>query len=166
MSLSGQMGEALVVAELGRLGIVATSFAGNVRDIDILAYANGKSLPIQVKAQKLGNPGVNATKYLNIQLDGDIQSVKSKVKGVNRKLIYVLVKIGAQHSKDEFYIFTQGVVQDLVNKEYPRYLKQCEPKGRPEGRRPRNPETTHCSYYLEDLQAYKNNWELITDKLV
>jgi len=159
------MGEALVVAELGRLGIIATSFAGNVPNIDILAYANGKSIPIQVKAQRKGNPGVDATKYLNIQIDGDMQSVKSKIKGVDRKLIYVLVKIGGQHAEDKFFVFTQGVVQDLVNKEYRRFLKSCAPKGRPEGRRPRNPNTTHCSYYLSDLQPYKDNWKLITDKL-
>ena len=61
--LSGQIGENIVVAELGRQKIIATSFAGNVPDIDILAYANGKSVPLQVKAQKSGNPGVNATKY-------------------------------------------------------------------------------------------------------
>ena len=48
--LSGQIGEALVVAELGRLGIVATAFAGNVPDIDILACKEGKSTAVQVKA--------------------------------------------------------------------------------------------------------------------
>jgi len=35
--LAGQIGESLVVAELGRRGIVATAFAGNVPDIDLLA---------------------------------------------------------------------------------------------------------------------------------
>ena len=39
--LTGQIGEHLVTAELGRLGIIATPFSGNVPDIDILAYANG-----------------------------------------------------------------------------------------------------------------------------
>ena len=34
--LAGQIGEALVVAELGRREIVATAFAGNVPDIDLL----------------------------------------------------------------------------------------------------------------------------------
>ena len=64
--ISAQIGESIVVAELGRHDIVATAFAGNVPDIDILAYANGKSVPLQVKAQKTGNPGVDAEKYLNI----------------------------------------------------------------------------------------------------
>lgn len=44
--LAGQIGESLVVAELGRRGIVATAFAGNVPDIDLLAYKNGKTAHI------------------------------------------------------------------------------------------------------------------------
>jgi len=52
--LAGQIGENLVVAELGRRGIIATALAGNIPDIDILAYANGKSVPLQVKGQRDG----------------------------------------------------------------------------------------------------------------
>ena len=59
--LSGQIGEALVVAELGRLGIVATAFAGNVPDIDILAYKEGKSTAVQVKAWKTGSVSFDAS---------------------------------------------------------------------------------------------------------
>ena len=62
--LSGQTGEHLVVAELGRRGVVATPFAGNVPDIDVLAYANGKSLPIQVKALRKGEISTNGNIYL------------------------------------------------------------------------------------------------------
>ena len=157
--LSGQIGEHLVVAELGRLGVVATPFSGNVPDIDVLAYANGKSVPIQVKAQRTGNPGVNAKKYLNITIDGDKQTVKGKTQDINRNLIFVMVKIREKIGEDEFYIFNQGVVQDLVNNGYRTFLKKHN------GVRPRNPKTTHCSYYFRDLQKYKDNWRLILDQL-
>jgi hypothetical protein len=157
--LSGQIGEHLVVAELGRLGVIATPFAGNVPDIDVLAYANGKSVPIQVKAQTTGTPGVDAKKYLNIQIEGDKQTVKGKTKDIDRDLIFVLVRVGQQHGEDEFYVFNQGVVQDLVDAEYRRFLKKHS------GVRPRNPKTTHCSYYLKDLVDYKDNWGLITEPL-
>ena len=44
--LSGQIGENLVVAELGRRGIIATANIGaNVKDIDVLAYKDGKAMP-------------------------------------------------------------------------------------------------------------------------
>ena len=121
--ISGQIGESIVVAELGRQGIVATSFSGNVPDIDILAYANGMSVPLQVKAQTTGSPGVDATKYLNIQIDGKKQMVKGKTKDIDRDLIFVMVKVGEQYGEDEFFVFKQGVVQDLVNTNYRRFLK-------------------------------------------
>ncbi len=157
--LSRQIGEHLVVAELGRLEVIATPFAGNVPDIDLLTYANGKSVPIQVKAQRRGTPSVDAKKYLNIQFDGNVQKVKGKLKNIDRNLIFVLVTIGKKSGEDEFYIFNQGVVQDLVHKEYSQNLKKHN------GVRPRNPKTTHCSYYFRDLAEFKNNWGLITDAL-
>ena len=36
--LSKQIGENLLVAKLGELGVVATTLSGNVPDIDVLAY--------------------------------------------------------------------------------------------------------------------------------
>ena len=52
--LTRQISENLVVAELGRREIVATTFSGSVPDIDILAYKNRTSIPLQVKAVKKG----------------------------------------------------------------------------------------------------------------
>ena len=43
--LTRQISENLVVAELGRREIVATTFSGNVPDIDVLAYKNRTSIP-------------------------------------------------------------------------------------------------------------------------
>ena len=80
--LAGQIGEHLVVAELGRRGIVATPFSGNLPDIDILAYMDGKSVPIQVKANRKGDISVDAKRYLNIQFDGEIQTVTGKSKSI------------------------------------------------------------------------------------
>ncbi|MAH85470.1 MAG: hypothetical protein CBB68_14695 [Rhodospirillaceae bacterium TMED8] len=157
--LAGQIGEHLVVAELGRQGIVATPFAGNVPDIDILAYKDGNSVPIQVKAQTKGTPGVNAKKYLNIQIDGNRQTVKGKSKDIDRDLIFVMVKVGQDYGEDEFYVFDQGVVQDLVNIQYRSFLRKHG------GVRPRNPKTTHCSYYLKDLIRYRDNWDLVFERL-
>ena len=79
--LARQIGEHLVVAELGRRGVVATPFSGNVPDIDLLAYANGKSVPIQVKAIRRGNPGVDAKRYLDIRFRGEKQRIVGKITG-------------------------------------------------------------------------------------
>lgn len=153
--LSGQIGENIVVAELGRREIVATTFSGNVPDIDVLAYRNNKSIPIQIKALRSGSLSVQGQHYLNIEFEGNKQIVKGKNKGIDRNLIFVIVKIGQSLGEDVFYICKQGLIQDLVYKEYKSYLDK---KG---GVRPRNPKSTHCSYYEKDLLDYKDNWALI-----
>ena len=63
-----QTGEHLLVAELGRRKIIATTFAGNVPDIDVLAYDNEKTAAIQVKALRQGSWSTTADKYLNIEI--------------------------------------------------------------------------------------------------
>lgn len=51
--LAGQIGEFLVCAELGKLGIIATPFAGNVPNFDLLAAnENGGTVALQVKASR------------------------------------------------------------------------------------------------------------------
>ena len=68
--LSAQISENLVVAELVRWGIIATALAGNVPEIDILAYRDKQSIRIQVKGLKKGSLQTNAKNYLNIDFDG------------------------------------------------------------------------------------------------
>jgi len=49
--LAGQIGEYLVCAELGRRGLIATPFSGNVPTFDVLATDEQcLTVPIQVKA--------------------------------------------------------------------------------------------------------------------
>ena len=48
-ALKGIIGENLVTAELARRDIVATTFTGNIPDIDILAFKDYKTIPLQVK---------------------------------------------------------------------------------------------------------------------
>jgi hypothetical protein len=157
--LSGQIGEHLVVAELGRRGVIATPFAGNVPDIDVLAYANNKSVAVQVKAIRSGSVSVDAKKYLNIEFKGDVQIVKGKTKDINRKLIFVLVNIGEVSGQDRFFVYRQGTLQDLILKNHKGFLAKHN------GIRPRNPKSTHCSYSADQMSDCEDNWEMITDEL-
>ena len=156
--LSGQIGENLVVAELGRRGIIATAFAGNVPEIDLLAYKNGKSTPLQVKALRAGSVSISdARKYLDIDFDGDIQKVLGKRSDVDLELIFIIVKIGQRLGDDIFYICKQKTIQDLIFKRYSTNMKKHN------GRRPRNPDSFHCKIELGDLENYRDKWELIDD---
>lgn len=61
-----QIIESLVVVELGRRNIVATAFAGNVPDIDVLAYENDATLQVQAKVWRKGSIHFNVIRYLHI----------------------------------------------------------------------------------------------------
>ena len=160
--LARQIGEHLVVAELGRRGVVATPFSGNVPDIDLLAYANGKSVPIQVKAIRRGNPGVDAKRYLDIRFRGEKQQIVGKSADIDRDLIFVLVRIGKMSGEDQFFVYQQGFLQDLIYENHTAFLKKHG------GVRPRNPTSTHCAYSIQDLTEAEREgaWSLILDKLV
>jgi len=154
--LVGQIGENLVVAELGRRCVIATTFSGNVPDIDVLAYKDGVSIPIQVKTVKKGNLSVDAKDYLEIEFEGDKQIVKGKNRDIDRGIIFVIVYIGKNLGDEEFYICTKGNIQDLIFKNHSKYLAKNK------GVRPKNPKSTHCSYNKGDLVKYINNWKLLT----
>lgn len=153
--LAGQIGESLVVAELGRRGIVATAFAGNVPDIDLLAYRDGKTLHLQVKAWRSGAVSFDAKRFLSISRSETVQIVDGLAEGLDAELVYVFVKIGAAAGQDRFYILRQGDLAEIVRAGYAGFLAKHK------GVRPRNADTTHNAVTEADLAAYENNWQLI-----
>tara|TARA_B100001079_G_C16221995_1_gene430727 strand:- start:302 stop:796 length:495 start_codon:yes stop_codon:yes gene_type:complete len=157
-ALKGIIGENLVTAELARRDIVASTLAGNIPDIDILAYKNGKTIPLQVKTHAKGSLHVNVANYLEIEFQGKKQIIKG-LKKIDKNLIFVIVKIGGKYSEDEFYIVRQKIIQNIIFKNHSNALKKWG------GIRPRNPESLHCAYDLSDLDEYKDNWKLIVDEI-
>lgn len=153
--LSGQIGEHLVVSELGRRGIIATPFSGNVPEIDILAYKDGKSIPIQVKSIFKGTLRTNADEYLNIEFQGNKQIILGKNKTINRDLIFIIIKYSELYGNDKFYICNKGTIQDLIYDRHSQFLKKHN------GVRPKNPKSFDCSVYFDDLKKELDNWELI-----
>ncbi|MEX5576220.1 hypothetical protein [Pseudophaeobacter sp. A-200-2] len=155
--LAGQIGESLVVAELGRRRIVATAFAGNVPDIDILAYKDGKTLHLQVKAWRSGAVSVNASRFLDISINEakGTQTVNGLSDDLDEDLIYVFVNISQVLGHDKFYVLRQGDLARSIMAGYVSFLDKHN------GVRPRNHASTHASVGLEHLQAYEANWGLI-----
>lgn len=150
--LTRQIGEHLVVSKLGRLGILATPFAGNVPDYDIIASdTSGRSLPIQVKAINGPSWQFSAASFLEIEFKGNRQVIKGRAKMINPRLICVFVLLKPDE-QDEFYIFRKRFLQNHFQKCY---------KG---GIRPRNPKSTHCAIWPKEIIAYRDNWTLITKR--
>ena len=150
--LTGQIGEHLVTAELGRRGIIATPFAGNVPDIDILAHANGITGHIQVKAINKDSWQFDIRKFLNIKLTDKGQKVLGINKSLDRKIVCVFVSLGPELGEDKFFIFRWGWLQEYFFERY---------KGR---KPPHNIKSFHCAIWVRDMGRHLNKWRLITNK--
>ena len=172
-----QIGEHLVVSKLGRLGILATPFAGNVPDFDVLASdLSGHCLPLQVKAINGGSWQFDARKFLNIEFyDKDknvvcrpeqvveYQKVKGKKTLSNPHLICVFV-LPKPDERDDFYIFRLSALQDYCHK---GYGKDSKGKRDPGGLivRTRNRKSTHGAITPREWEQYRvqneKDWSLI-----
>jgi hypothetical protein len=147
--LTRQIGEHLVTAELGRRKIIASPFAGNVPDIDILAFANGIAAPIQVKAINGTSWQFDARSFLDVTLTKNGQKVNGLNQDLDRKIICVFVILGKSLGQDAFYIFRLGWLQDYFHSNY-------------EGRQPpKNIESFHCAIWKRNLEQHLEKWKVI-----
>jgi hypothetical protein len=161
--LTAQIGEYLVCAELGKLNLIATPFAGNVPAFDVLATDEFcHTVPIQVKTTRGNKWPTDAGLWMNIQYDGSTktQTNLGRKEITNPNLIYVFVAIAPDDkSKDRFFILTKLQLQKIVLRHYCVYMDKCGWK------RPRNPETYDCRFSVPEVQGHEKNWKLISDGL-
>lgn len=156
--LAGQIGESLVVAELGRRGIIATAFAGNVPDIDLLAYRNGCTIALQVKSVRSGSVSFDAKRFIGIRFEGNRQIITDTPPELDAALIFVFVSIGHRVGEDRFFILEQGALQSIVQTNHSSWLAKHG------GVRPKNPQSTHTAVALTQLSQYSDNWGLIESR--
>lgn len=157
--LAGQIGESLVVAELGRRGIVATAFAGNVSDIDLLAYRAGRTSALQVKSVRTGSISFDAKRFMTIEFEGDRQIITGASPVLDAALIFVVVSIGPQLGEDRFFILEQGALQGIIQVNHSKWLAKHG------GIRPKNPQSTHTAVSIAQLDDFRDNWSLIERRL-
>jgi hypothetical protein len=150
IQLTRQIGEHLVAAKLGRLGYIATPFAGNVPLFDLLAAdIRGFAIPIQVKTINGFSWQFRANTFLEIEIVDDVQHIKGKKTLPNPDLICVLVLLG-KDEKDTYYVLQLADLQEYFCKIY---------KG---GRRPNNPNSMHCHVGPQDIEdRFHENWDLV-----
>jgi len=161
--LTAQIGEYLVCAELGKRNLIATPFAGNVPTFDVLATDEFcHTVPIQVKTSRGNKWPTDARDWFNIQYDEatKTQNNLGRKEIKNRDLIYVFVAIAPDdNTKDLFFILTKSQLQDVCIKSYSNWM------GKHEWKRPRSPESYDCRFSIPEVEDYKNNWKLISDRL-
>ncbi len=157
--LAGQIGESLVVAQLGLHGIVATSFSGNLPEADIAASYQGKTLLLQVKAMWGKSAHVKAENLIDITLDHPKQHVKPKAVLSNPDMIFVYVKLSKVLSEIRYFMLTHQQLQTIIYTGYQSYLDNNN------GERPNNKTSTHAAISIKQLANYEGNWGLIKDRL-
>ena len=162
--LTGQIGEYLACAELGRRRLIATPFSGNVPDFDIVVISNDLvTIPIQVKTTNGGNWPSRADIWINIEIDHEN---KTQIDNGNSEvafpdLIYICIALSEkdEHATDSFYILKKKELQEIVTRNYRKYMDGHSWK------RPRNYKSLDCRYYKEDLEIYRNRWRIIDEEI-
>ena len=153
--LTKQTGEYLACAELCRRGYIATSFTGSVPDYDVIAIdKNNKAIQIQVKTIRSGTWQLNARNYLDIDITEDGRQLIKKKACSNKDLIYIFIKLN-ENAKDDFYLIKLKDLQEIIFQGYKSYLDSHN------GKRPRNPKSTHAGISKEQLNLSKDNWNLL-----
>jgi len=123
--LAGQTGEYLVCAELGRRGLIATTFTGNVPEYDLLVCDDAlNTVPIQVKTSRGDNWPSRADLWLDIEFDDE---QKKQINLGSRKidhpdLIYVCVALGTQQGYDQFFICRKSDILAACIGSYTRWM--------------------------------------------
>ena len=160
--LVGQVGEFLVCAELGRRGLIATPFSGNVPGFDVIATNSAmRSVPLQVKTANGGAWQFTADKLLDIEFDPmtGVQVVKGVRDATFPDLIYIFVLLGRERGRDRFFLLPKKSFLEVAHAHYAGYLE------RHGGRRPQKPETMHMGLRAEDFEPYEDRWDVIESAL-
>ncbi|SDN79808.1 hypothetical protein [Vreelandella arcis] len=162
--LAGQVGEFLVCAELGRRGLIATSFTGNVPEFDlIVADGSLKTLPVQVKTSRGHSWPTRASLWINVTIDekGEKQIDHGDSDIPHPDLIYVCVLLAAPGADqaDRYFILLKRDLQAICARNYRDWMSKHNWK------RPKNFRSLDNRYYVTDLKPFENNWALFEQQL-
>ena len=162
--LAGQIGEYLVCAELGKRGLIATSFTGNVPEFDLIVADNTlKTVPIQVKTSRGNNWPTKADKWIDVEIDHVAKKQVDHGDQVieNPNLIYVCVALADPDTedRDRYFILLKSDLQTICANNYRSWISKHDWK------RPRNFKSLDNRYEIGDLLPYENNWQLVEDAL-
>lgn len=177
--LTAAVGEFLVAAELCRLNLLATPFAGNVPHYDIIASGqSGGHLAVQVKAINGSSWQFNIQKFADVQLcnekneqskDGKRQIVGQHHPEPFPGLMCVLVVLKKRpEDRDRFFVLGWKELQDIVVRAHEGWLLKHGgrlPDGRVWGIRPRKPDSFHVSIGIKHVEPFENQWPKILDRV-
>ena len=149
--LTKQIGEYLVAAELGRLGLIAATFSGSIPDYDIVATDSAfRSVPVQVKTVNGTSWQFDIRRFVDVQLDGKKQIVGRR-KILSNDIVCVMLAL-SRYGADRFYVLPLKTLQDLLIEMYRKYLKKHG------GVRPKKYDSFHAAISEQELAPFKDGW--------
>jgi hypothetical protein len=157
----GQVGEYAVCAALGKRGLIATPFAGNVPGFDVLVVDDQLNcLPIQVKTSS-GSQWITGSlrKYVNVTHEGKKIVLGEAMPPKHPRLIRVYVSLGKDGKADRFFVMTEQEFFDAVNAHFREWIESTG------GIRPRKPGSLHTVIKLDVFEAFEDRWELVDQQL-
>lgn len=139
----GAAGEHFVAAEIHRRGGHAVTFAGNMRDIDLLASDadHGRVIKIQVKTKTAGTWQTSTTRGQKRQ---EPESEDS---------FWVLVDLGKDYP--EFYVVPLWWMQNDIHTAHSKYLADSG------GHRVKNDTSTHHAIPVARIAHWKGRWDVL-----
>ena len=161
MKLTGVTGEFLVAAELCRLGLMATPFAGNVPHYDIIASGQtGGHLAVQVKTINGSAWQFDIRQFMLVDLNGT-QQVPRTAKPVPYPDLQVLLVAlaNATRSKGRFFVMSWIDLRNVLNRNYRRYLRKHG------GVRPMAPGSFHTALSEKDVERFEGRWDTLKEKV-
>ena len=159
--LTSQVGEYLVVAELARRGLIATTFAGNVPDYDVVATdEHGRHVSVQVKTSNSDSWQFNISSFCSIRFQGKRQILGRAHRSHVRKLLAILVRLSSDSEvRDRFFVLTWTKLRNIIVAAHREWLSLHN------GVRPRNTRSLHTALNVEQVQRYENRWKNVFDNL-
>lgn len=157
----GQAGEFAVCSQLGKLGLIATPFAGNVPGFDVLAVDEHLNcVPIQVKTSR-GKTWIagDLSNYVEVTLIGNKMTLGEAKEHRYPDLIRVYVSLGKAGQPDRFFVLTEQEFYLSAIESFKKWL------ARHGGVRPKSPTSLHSAVGLDILEQHEDNWNLITERL-
>jgi len=124
--LTKQAGEFGVAAELGRRGVVATTFSGNMPGFDILGMrADSSQIRVQVKATRAPVDSWfcgDSECFFEIGINEGQECILSQRAPHAADFFWVFVLIGTKHSDDEFFILSDVELVKVARQTYDDWL--------------------------------------------
>jgi hypothetical protein len=149
--LAKQVGEYLVAAELGRLGLLAATFSGNVPEYDIVATDSAcTSVLVQVKAVTGTSWQFDIRRFVDVRLNEQKQVLGRPVL-IPGEIVCVMVALST-YGSDRFYVLPLRQLQDLLIEGHRRYLAKHG------GVRPKKFDSFHCAITERELAPFKDRW--------